>query len=165
VSSVTESRYVRFAAVVADFGHPFYTEERQRDVWNEGAAFSLVVLAWVGQLMAAVMLFVGGREAIPYAVALFLLVIAGMYLPIGYAVAKGVNPWSTEDLSGVRIVAQILPTIACLVGLFCALEPGSAFGLSFVAGGTVGLIIAVFGVRRLSRMQVRHPAESSAAPE
>src|SRR3954447_16974710 len=32
---MSESRFMRWAAVVADFGSPVYREERQRDVWNE----------------------------------------------------------------------------------------------------------------------------------
>ena len=51
---MNESRFLRWARVVADFGSPFYREERQRDVWNEASALGFQAGVWLTLLAATV---------------------------------------------------------------------------------------------------------------
>ena len=63
--------FMRAAGVVGDLDHPFYEEERQRDVWNEACAVGLQVALWLGLALAAAMVWLGGSTALPYALAVF----------------------------------------------------------------------------------------------
>ncbi len=93
-----ESRFVRIAGAIADFGHPFYAEERQRDVWNEASSFALALLSWAVLVAGSAMVWIRGAEAVPYAIVLLLVVATCSALAVAYAQRLGVDPavWSTS---------------------------------------------------------------------
>jgi hypothetical protein len=120
---------MRFAATVADFGDPFYAEERQRDVWNEASAFGFQVLLWCGYALAGVMLWVGGAPARPYALALIALVGLTAAMVIGYARRLGVE--ATENVWRTR------PRLAAIVALMAFVASGVVWGGAGVGGLTL----------------------------
>ena len=118
-SSSRRSPFMRFAAAVADFGHPFYAEERQRDVWNEASAFGFQLLLWGSLVLATVMHWFGGHAAFPYAVAMIILAGTGSAMTIGYAPRLGVEVASKKSVSRSRqrLVLLAVLAIALVLGL------------------------------------------------
>ncbi len=118
-TSTNNSVFMRFASAVADFGNPFYQEERQRDVWNEASAFGFQLLLWCGLLLGAVMLWVGGRGALPYAYGLLMVIGLASIMTIGYARRLGVDVSTTRFRSGgrSRMVLLAVVVVVLLLGL------------------------------------------------
>jgi hypothetical protein len=140
--------FVRVAAAVADFSHPFYAEERQRDVWNEGSTFALTVLTWGLLLVGSVAVWTGDEAVLPYAVAMYLLVGVGGWLTICYARCRGV----TVDLSDIDLrrpsslvsVVLVLVYLGGLVGAVRRIAPdGGRFGEGFGEGFEIGVVIGI----------------------
>jgi hypothetical protein len=125
-SSAETSLFMRFAAAVADFGDPFYAEERQRDVWNEASAFGFQFLVWAGMALSAVML--GVRVAV-----------------------KGSLTRPRLMAFAVVYAAFILGAVRS-VGTGGLDRPGLMIGLVVGAGGMTGLLI---GMDRQRRRQER----------
>ncbi|MFZ0158850.1 MAG: hypothetical protein WAL50_07465 [Kineosporiaceae bacterium] len=157
-SSAEKSLFMRFAAAVADFGDPFYAEERQRDVWNEASAFGFQFLVWAGMALSAVMLWVGGRPLLPYAFALLILIVAASYLVIAYARLLGVRVAVKGSLTRPRLMAFAVVYAALILGAVRSVgtggldRPGLMIGLAVGAGGLTGLLI---GMDRQRRRQER----------
>ena len=55
----------RAAKVVGDLDHPFYEEERQRDVWNEASAVGFQTVLWGAMASACGMVWIGCAPLIP----------------------------------------------------------------------------------------------------
>jgi len=56
----TRGLFGRAARVVGDLDHPFYAEERRREVWNEAPAVGLQTLLWGALGLACAMAWIGG---------------------------------------------------------------------------------------------------------
>lgn len=169
------SPFMRFASAVADFGDPFYAEERQRDVWNEASAFGFQLLLWGSLVLATAMLWFGGPAALPYAVAMIILAGMGSAMTIGYAHRLGVEVASKTAVSRSRqrLVLLALLVAALVLGLVRAAllgesSPGSTgltMNWSTAAGLITGLAVAIVPVlltaRWIRRRDARadHPGE------
>lgn len=166
-TSTKRSAFMRLAAAVADFGDPFYAEERQRDVWNEDSAFGLQLLLWGVMVLAGIMLWVGGRPLLPYSVAVLAVAAVISYLVIAYARAKGVRvPWKSSVTKG-RLVAVAVVVTALTAGAARAAAEGNS-GVSWLIsavplglGAVVGLAL---GARRDRRRREQASARGEVAP-
>lgn len=90
-----DSWFVKGAGVVGDLGNPFYREERQRDVWNEASAVGLQVALWLGLGAAAAMVWLGGAPALPYAVAILVVLGAASWVSM-LTPTSWVYAWTTR---------------------------------------------------------------------
>ena len=147
--------FLRAAARVGDLTSPFYGEERQRDVWNEASAVGLQLMLWLGMAASTAMVWIGGREGLPYAVTLFCLVGAVSWVSVVYARKLGVEVEAPARALTPRLVPYLLLLVAFLAGVVHA-APGGGFSSSFAHGAAVGaglalvafLVVAVRARRR-----------------
>lgn len=136
--------FVRAAGVVGDLDHPFYEEERQRDVWNEACAVGLQVALWLGLALSTAMVWLGGATALPYALAVFaVLVGVTSWVTIIYAQQLGVRVEDPGGLLRLRLVPYLLLLALFLAGVVRA-APSDGFvgglGWGAVAGGAAGTL-------------------------
>jgi hypothetical protein len=146
---VSESRFVRWAAVVGDLGSPFFEEERQRDVWNEASQVGFQVMLWLNMLGAAAALWIGGEAAFPYALAMLLVAGAGSLVTLTYAQRLGVVPVAWRWLSkGGRLVAVVVLVLLVVSGLLHATwgDPSRRDGMA--VGMLVGAALGALGLWR-----------------
>lgn len=68
-AGLRERPFMRAEAAVGDLGSSFYDEERRRDVWNEASAVDVQLTLWLGLVVANAMVWLGGTDGLPYAVA------------------------------------------------------------------------------------------------
>ncbi|MGV8977055.1 MAG: hypothetical protein ACOH17_03340 [Cellulomonas sp.] len=155
------SPYMRFASAVADFGDPFYSEERQRDVWNEASAFGFQLLLWGGLVLSAGMLWLGGPEALPYAAALLIVTGFASALTLGYARRLGVDAAARKFRSRspsrlivlALVLAVLLGGLARSVALSNSLANGAA--TSALGGFAIGVVVALVPLLLMRRAQKR----------
>jgi hypothetical protein len=119
--------------VVGDLGHPFYREERQRDGWNEASAVGLQLVLWLGLGTAAGMVWLGGAAALPYAVALFLVLGAASWVSVLYAHKPGVCVEDAGRVLRLRLVPYGVLFVAFLTGTVRAV-PADGFGAASPGG-------------------------------
>ena len=156
MSRANESSWVmRSARAVGDLGNPFYAEERQRDVWNEASAVGLQLAVWLMLLAATVMVWVGGREAVPYALAVFLLAGAVSWTTVLYALALGVDASSPQHVLRARLLPYLALLVLLVVGTVRALGHLST---SMAAGAAVGAAVAVAALTLARRRRSAAPA-------
>ncbi len=152
--------FLRAAGVVGDLDHPFYEEERQRDVWNEACAVGLQVALWLGLALAAAMVWLGGATALPYALAVFAL-LAGVtsWVTVSYAQRLGVRVEDPAGLLRLRLVPYLVLLALFLTGVVRAapsdgfvggLAQGAAVG---GAAGTLWLLASGLRARRRARSE------------
>ena len=152
--------FMRAAGVVGDLDHPFYEEERQRDVWNEASAVGLQVALWLGLALAAAMVWLGGAAALPYAFAVFfVLVTATSGVTVHYARRMGVRVDDPEGLLRLRLVPYLALLVLFFTGTVRAMPPLDGFlgGMAWGAalGGASGMLWLVWSGLR-ARRQTRH---------
>ena len=137
---------MRSAAFIGDFANPFYREERQRDVWNEASAVGLQLMIWLNLVAATVMVWVGGRDALPYTLTLVGLLGVGSWVTVLYAARLGVRVDQPQRLKRGRLVPYVLLVVVLLVGMVRAMdvvgEPSSVLG-ALVGAGVVGLAVVL----------------------
>ncbi len=141
-----EDRFIRIAGAIADFGHPFYAEERQRDVWNEASAFALALLSWAVLAAGAAMLWIGGSGAVPYVIVLLTVVGTCTTLAVVYAQRLGVEPIRRPSLRSIRTWAYLGIAAVYVGGLAWAKRDH----LPLVAGFVTGMIVGVTAVAAVS---------------
>jgi hypothetical protein len=163
--------FVRTAGVIGDFGSPIYTEERQRDVWNEASAFGFQLLLWVIMLAGTVAVWTVGAPAVPYGLAF--LGLAGLVSTavVVYAKRLGVDPNASYRFRSPSAIGAIVLLLAFYGGLIHALWVARPFGdaaasgwwglvVGFGVGGAAGVGAAVLRVRR-----AKQAGSSTAADE
>jgi len=160
-----QTRFMRWAAVVADLGSPFYLEERQRDVWNEASAVGFQSMVWLSFAGATASLWIGGRTALPYAVVMAAIATVASWVTIGYARLLGVaavQPGTRQWLSMRRLALFTVIYLLFLGGLARAtwtMGPASIRS-GFLAGLPVGFVVAVvLGIRALRAADRPQPDE------
>jgi hypothetical protein len=134
--------FLAAADVVGDLGHPFYGEERQRDVWNEACAVGLQLVLWLGLAAATAMVWVGGAAAVPYMATLLTVGAAGAWMTVLYARRLGIR---LDDAGGVlrlRLLPYAVLLVALLIGVL-RVAPSGGFGGGFVRGMVVGSAVAL----------------------
>lgn len=154
-----DSPFMRFASAGADFGDPFYSEERQRDVWNEASAFGFQLLLWGALLLSTVMLWFGGRDALPYAYGLLAVTGLASALTIGYARRLGVDAAARKFRSQnpSRLVLLVLVLVVLVLGLVRSAllslsgDAGTPMSGSTLAGLVTGALIALATMLVLAR--------------
>ena len=114
---MSDSRFRRWAAMVGDFGSPFFAEERQRDVWNEASAVGLQVVLWAGLIVSAGAFWIGGPAGLPYGLALMAVVSAGALVTVLYAEHRVIRTLSWQWVSGRRLAVVTLVFLVYLGGL------------------------------------------------
>ena len=136
----------RFASAVADFGSPFYAEERQRDVWNEASAFGLQFFLWGSLVLSAVMFWVGGPPLLPWGAALMIFSSLGSFLVLAYVKRLGVDVPAKGALKGRRLVAFLVVYAANVFGGLHAVAAGDSGGGGTRSGFIAGAVVGVAGV-------------------
>ena len=143
--------FERVATRIGDLDHPFYHEERDRDVWNEASAVGFQALLWGLLLACTIAIWVAGAPARPYVVVGMLLVGAASVLLSTYATRRGVDGSARELLAASRgrLAAWLVLAVAFAAGLIT--DGGRSLGpfdLSTVAGMLTGagLVLAVMAV-------------------
>lgn len=137
--------FVKAAGMMGDLGNPFYREERQRDVWNEASAVGLQLVLWLGLGTAAAMVWLGGPPALPYAVAVFVVLGAASGVSVLYAHKLGVR----LDDAGRVLRLRLVPYVVLLVLFFVSVvraAPSSGFGAGFAWGGAAGGAVTVLSL-------------------
>jgi hypothetical protein len=134
--------FVTAAGMVGDLGNPYYREERQRDVWNEAAAVGLQVVLWLGLGTAAAMVWLGGATALPYAVAVLVVLGTASGVSILYARTLGVRVDDAGRLLRLRLVPYCVLLVLFLVGAMRAV-PTSGFGAGLAWGAAAGGALTV----------------------
>jgi hypothetical protein len=148
--------FVAAAGVVGDLGHPFYEEERQRDVWNEASAVGLQMVLWLGLAAATAMVWVGGAPGLPYAVTLLIVVGVGAVTTLSYAHGLGVRYDDPAGLLRLRLVPYVALLVAFMVGVVRVAPSHGFFGgfaQGMVAGSAAALLWIVFSGVRARRRQ------------
>lgn len=167
-TSIKRSAFMRFAAGVADFGDPFYAEERQRDVWNEASAFGFQLMLWGTLSLGTVMLWVGGHESLPCAASVIGLGGLAAALTVGYAGRLGVTAAGNWSVNRRRYVALAVLLLALAGGLVRALAEADStltFDASTIAGLLVGASAALLLVWVIGRSaRVRRAPEADDEP-
>ncbi len=160
-TSTTRTPFMRFASAVADFGSSFYTEERQRDVWNEASAFGFQLMLWATMALSAAMFWLGGRPVAPYAFAVLVVTVIASYLVIAYARLLGVKVAVKGTLTRPRMLVFAVIYFALVLGAIHSVGPngldgeGLMIGLSVGAGGMAGLIAGISRDRRRRERSAR----------
>jgi hypothetical protein len=152
VTGERDDLFGRAARVVGDLDHPFYAEERQREVWNEASAVGMQAMLWGSLGLACAMTWIGGGELLPWAVALMAVVGGSSGLMILYARRQGVHGDEDVRLARPRTFLALALYVAALAGAL--VRGGSSWDSSTVAGLVVGGCVgaaALFAGRRLSR--------------
>jgi len=160
---VSESRFIRWAAVVGDFGSPFFDEERQRDVWKEASAVGLQAMVWLTSVISAAALWIGGERALPYALAMVFTMTTGALVTVRYAGHRGVQPVSRRWLSARRLVLSWAGLLVFAGGLLRATWGHPSFRNGMAIGMVAGFVLAVVnGVRALREADRAALAEAEA---
>jgi hypothetical protein len=134
--------FVAAAGVVGDLGHPFYDEERQRDVWNEASAVGFQLVLWLSLAAATAMVWLGGAPALPYATTVLALVSVASAVTVLYAHRLGVR---IDDSRGM-LRLRMLPYVGLLVAFFVGVvrvAPEDGFFSGFVRGMVLGSCCAL----------------------
>ena len=140
----TPDAFDRVATRIGDLDHPFYAEERDREVWNEASAVGFQTLLWGLLVACTVGIWVGGASARPYVMTGMLLIGVAAVLMTGYAHRRGVHGGAAEVLAASR------GRVSLWVALVGALAAGTAFSrdraslLADVDAATLaGLVVGV----------------------
>lgn len=139
MSTTRQDPLVRAAHMVADFGNPFYGEERQRDVWNEAQAFGLQLAVWATLTAATITVWVVGAPAVPYVLGALALVGLVCVLTVAYAQRLGVDVAQPQRLLRLRLVPYGVLVLVLVAGVVHAQRDSS---VSFIAGVTAGALVA-----------------------
>lgn len=137
--------FMRLAGAIGDLGHPFYDEERQRDVWNEASAVGFQLMLLLGLAAATAMVWLGGVTALPYAVTVVCLIGFASVVTLAYTHLLGVRPDELEVLR-IRLVPYAVLIVLFVVGVYRAAPDGEGPAASFAKGVAQGAVLAVLGL-------------------
>ncbi len=166
-TSTKRSAFMWFATAVADFGDPFYAEERQRDVWNEASAFGFQLLLWGVMVLGGDHALGGWSAAAALLRAVLVMAAFISYLVIAYARAKGVRvPWKSSVTKG-RLVAVAVVVTALAAGAARPAAEGNSgvsWPISAVPLGLGAVVGQALGARRDRRRREQASARGEVAP-
>lgn len=146
--------FLNAAGTIGDLGHPFYAEERQRDVWNEASAVGLQVVLLLGLAGAAAMVWLGGAASLPYAVGVLGILSAGSSVTVIYARKLGVNAHDAAGVLRLRLVPYALLLVLLIIGVARA-APAEGFFSGLALGMVVGSVAALLAII-LAGLRARH---------
>ncbi len=134
---------------IGELDHPFYDDERQRFIWYEASTIALQVLLFANVALVGAMLWIGGAEAIPYALAVFVVQSVAVLIAVAYAKSNFAEyiPKPGEVASGRNILYAAFVLFAG-GGFVRALLDSQATGGegaadSFFGGAASGAIIGI----------------------
>ncbi len=153
-----DDRFERLAEVVADFGSPFYTEERQRDVWNEASALGFQTMLWGTLGLGCAMTWIGGRPVMGWAVALYVVATVAGWLTLGHAGRRGVTGREGVRLRQPRVYLALVLYLATMVGF--VVRSGIDLTASTVAGAVVGVTLVTVPAAIVTVVRHRRSAEA-----
>lgn len=145
---------------VGDLDHPFYNDERQRYVWYEASAIGFQLMFLANYAAAGLMLWIGGAEALPYGLAIFVVSIVVALAVMGYASRRRAE--YAPDLSDVfrkRGVLGVVISAFAVSGFIRALiDAGDGVGgftgglaEGAIAGVVVGAPVGVYSLWKKSK--------------
>ena len=155
--------FLSAAGTIGDLGHPFYAEERQRDVWNEASAVGLQLVLLLGLAAAAAMVWLGGTTGLPYTVGMLGVLGAGSGVALLYARKLGAEVDDPAGVLRLRLVPYAVLLVLLVVGVSRTAPPEGFFS-GLAIGLVVGSVAALFalvssGLRaRRRQRQDRDPA-------
>jgi hypothetical protein len=159
VASDRRDLFGRAARAVGDLDHPFYAEERQREVWNEASAVGMQTMLWGSAVLACAMTWLGGGELLPWAVALLGLVGAASWFMVAYANRQGVSGFEGVRVARPRTFVFLALYVATIAGAVVrggvSLDGSTSAGVAagLLAGALAGGAALVAGRRRASRSE------------
>jgi hypothetical protein len=155
MQQVRQGWFDRAADLVGDFSHPFYAEERQRDVWNEASALGLQLVLFLGLGVSTVLVWVDGAPSLP-AVSAFVAVLGvASIVTVAYANRLGVDAGGLRVMLRWRLVPYAAIVVLLCVGMARAMPDESAegFGVGAVTGAAVALGLLALHSRRARRRE------------
>jgi hypothetical protein len=169
---MTPTLFTRFASWVGDFGHPFYDDERQRDVWNEASAFGLQFLLWMIPVACTVMIWLGRKPAIPYVLPTMSIVGLGSGMAVAYAKLLSVDLSRPHQLNFKRGAYFAIVYIAFIVGYLRAIwrgldghRSGFAVGVGIAAGIAVAAVLLARNWTRMDADFAEERARRDGSPD
>jgi len=138
------SRLQRFADWTLDHDGTMYGDERERLRWYEAISVTASVHAFLVPSTLAVLIWVGGRPAAPYLLAVFAAFVLPTLISAAYVHRRQVRPRPERpDLKFVLVsVAFTLPHLVFVIGALRAYEGRVVVGsvVGAVVGGLVGVV-------------------------
>lgn len=158
---MSDTLFIRAMHAIGDFESPFYSEERDRDVWNEASAAGFQLMLWAGLIAALALPWIAGSAGTWFAMGILVVVGAVSWCTMLYASALHVDPMARTRL-GARAVLAFTLVIAAIISIAFQLSStydnssGMIGGLAdgFLIGAVLGAIggaIALTVVRKRSR--------------
>lgn len=150
----TRSRWLTAAESVGDLASPFYDDERQRDVWNEASVVAFQLMLWLGTAAAAAMVWIGGRDALPYGFTVFGIAAVGAVTATSYARAYRVDVETHERMPWRRLLPYLLLVVVFAAGVLRATTGdglSGSLGTGVGIGAALGALGAVVGVLHAQR--------------
>ncbi|OZC68560.1 hypothetical protein CH306_13245 [Rhodococcus sp. 15-725-2-2b] len=159
------SAFVRAARFVGDLDDEFYTDELQRDAWNEASAVGFQSLLWIGLVAAAILPYAAGVTGAWIAIGIIVALLTVAFVVIGYARARGVDMYTVQKLRRPRMaIVGVLYLLGFGGVLVRLLVQGGDVGVStwigVAAGAALGATAAALGVKGHQRR--KHNAELAA---
>lgn len=155
-----DSGLLRAAGTIGDLGHPFYAEERQRDVWNEASAVGLQLMLLLGLAAAAAMVWLGGAAGLPYTLVMLSVLGAGSGTSLLYARKLGVEVNDPAGMLRLRLVPYATLLVLLVIGV-ARTAPPEGFSIGLVVG-TVTALLLLIGSGLRARHRQRHTSDESA---
>ncbi|MCJ0902045.1 hypothetical protein [Rhodococcus sp. ARC_M6] len=136
---------------VGDLDDEFYSDERQRDVWNEASAVALQSILWAAFVSAAILPWVAGRTGAWISLALLIVALLGSVITIAYANRRDVDVYLLSNYNRPRVVISIALYLVAAVGIIARLKfdsyQESSTWVGALIGGIVGGGLAIAGVK------------------
>lgn len=155
MQQVRQGWFDRAADLVGDFGHPFYAEERQRDVWNEASALGLQLVLLLGLAVGTVLVWVDGAPSVPAVMSFLAVLGVASIVTIAHANRLGVDIGRPRIMLRWRLVPYAAIVVLLCVGLARAMPDESAegFGVGAVTGAAMALALLALHSRRARRRE------------
>ncbi|MGF7122629.1 DUF2029 domain-containing protein [Rhodococcus sp. BE178] len=157
------SVFVNAMRVVGDLDDEFYSDERQRDVWNEAAAVGFQLFLWAALLAAAVLPWVAGAVGAWVALGLLVVSIAISACTMEFARRRQVDLRETATMARPRMAVAVAVYVIGAAGIVARLlvsnsDSASSTWAGVIVGAAIGGAAAVVGVRNKRRRRARFEA-------
>ena len=133
---------------VGDLDHPFYNDERQRYVWYEASAVGFQLMFLANYVVAGLMLWIGGADAVVYGLPLLIVTIVAALAVLSYASRRRAEyAPDLSDFFRTRGVLVLVVNVIAMTGLIRALvdldDGGGGFAGGLADGAIAGAIAGV----------------------
>lgn len=163
---MSRSAFLRIASFIGDLDHPFYDDERQRDVWNEASAVGLQFVLWATLIASTLMVWIKGRPAVPYSIVPMAIVGIGSTLAVVYAKKRSVEVDTPKNLNfrrgGLSAAIYALYVAGAVRAGRAAAHPEISIGVVAGIAAAAVLMTTIFLAKHWKRMDADF-AEARAA--